>query len=55
MYDINYITNTVIKGDCQTELEKIENESIDCIVIDPPYRYLNHRLDRDFSMQEKSF
>lgn len=30
MYDINYITNTVIKGDCQTELEKIENESIDC-------------------------
>lgn len=52
MYDINYITNTVIKGDCQTELEKIENESIDCIVIDPPYRYLNHRLDRDFDAEK---
>ena len=52
MYDINYITNTVIKGDCQTELEKIENESIDCIVIDPPYRYINHRLDRDFDAEK---
>ena len=52
MYDINYITNTVIKGDCQTELEKIENESIDCIVIDPPYRYIDHRLDRDFDAEK---
>lgn len=52
MYDINYITNTVIKGDCQTELEKIENESIDCIVTDPPYRYVDHRLDRDFDAEK---
>lgn len=34
--------------DCVKGLKKIPDNTIDCILTDPPYLYLNHRLDRDF-------
>ncbi|CBZ42235.1 hypothetical protein [Campylobacter phage CP81] len=30
-----------------------KDETIDCIITDPPYLYLNHKLDRKFKQQEK--
>lgn len=35
-------------GDCVEIMKEIEAESIDAIVTDPPYQYLNHKLDRPF-------
>lgn len=46
--------NSIIFGDCQIELEKLEDNSVDCIITDPPYRYLEHKLDSDFD-REKVF
>lgn len=37
MYKINEITNTIICGDCLTELKKIPNENIDMVITSPPY------------------
>jgi site-specific DNA-methyltransferase (adenine-specific) len=34
--------------DCVRGLKKIPDNTIDCILTDPPYLYLKHRLDRDF-------
>lgn len=34
--------------DCVKGLKKVPDSTIDCILTDPPYLYLNHRLDRDF-------
>lgn len=39
MYEMNDIINTVINGDCLEKLKDLEDESIDCIVTDPPYGY----------------
>jgi site-specific DNA-methyltransferase (adenine-specific) len=36
------------KGDCLELMKKIPNDSIDAIITDPPYEYLDHRLDRRF-------
>lgn len=33
------LDNKILHGDCNDELLKIENNSIDCIVTDPPYGY----------------
>ena len=44
----------LIHGDCQIELSKLKSNSIDAIIIDPPYRYLKHKLDKDFD-REKVF
>lgn len=44
----------IIFGDCQTELEKLKDNSVDCIITDPPYRYLDHKLDTNFD-REKVF
>ena len=44
----------IIFGDCQTELEKLKDNSVDCIITDPPYRYLDHKLDSNFD-REKVF
>ncbi len=38
----------LIHGDCLQEMKKLESESIDCILTDPPYKYLKHKLDRDW-------
>ena len=32
------------KGDCLQLLTQIENESVDAVITDPPYQYLNRRL-----------
>lgn len=34
--------------DCFDGMKQIQNNSIDAIVTDPPYKYLKHKLDRDF-------
>lgn len=49
MYNINDITNKVIFGNSEEELLLIPDESIDAVIIDPPYNILkNHKLDRKF-------
>ena len=48
MYNIEDIKSTVIHGDSEIELLKIPDESIDCVIIDPPYNLLKHKLDRAF-------
>lgn len=48
----------LIHGDSHVELEKIKLESVDAIIIDPPYRYFKKekkfRLDKSFN-REKIF
>lgn len=34
--------------DCLEYMKSIPDESIDVICTDPPYKYLNHKLDKDF-------
>lgn len=51
MYNIEDIKNTVIHGDSEIELLKIPDESIDCVIIDPPYNLLKHKLDRAFDRE----
>ena len=51
MYNIDDIKNTVIHGDSEAELKKIPDESIDCVIIDPPYNLLKHKLDRVFDRE----
>lgn len=51
MYNIDDIKNTVIHGDSEIELLKIPDESIDCVIIDPPYNLLKHKLDRAFDRE----
>lgn len=51
MYNIDDIKNTVIHGDSEIELLKIPDESIDCVIIDPPYNLLKHKLDRAFNRE----
>lgn len=51
MYNIDDIKNTVIHGDSEAELKKIPDESIDCVIIDPPYNLLKHKLDRAFDRE----
>lgn len=36
------------QGDCIELMQELEDNSIDCILTDPPYKYLNHKLDLDF-------
>ena len=39
---------TLEQGDCCELIKGIPDGSIDCVVTDPPYLYLKHRLDRPF-------
>lgn len=44
--------NKIYNGDCIIEMQKLANESVDCILTDPPYLYLkNQKLDRPFDEQ----
>lgn len=43
----------LLHTDCLDYLKTVPKESIDAIVTDPPYLYLNHKLDRPFD--EKVF
>jgi site-specific DNA-methyltransferase (adenine-specific) len=40
----------IINNDCLLELEKIKNESIDCVITDPPY--FIDKLDNKWSPSE---
>ena len=44
MLDLDIIYNE----DCISGMEKIPDSSIDVILTDPPYKYLNAKFDRDF-------
>lgn len=37
------------QGDCLDLMKKLPDKSVDAIVTDPPYEYLNHNLDRHFN------
>lgn len=39
------------QGDCLELIKSIPDKSIDMILTDPPYKYLNHKLESDFSEQ----
>ncbi|MFM6670534.1 MAG: DNA-methyltransferase [Dolichospermum sp.] len=45
--------NQVIHGDCFDVLMNIPDGSIDAVITDPPYKYLNHKLESDWD--EKAF
>lgn len=38
----------LLQGDCLELMKDIPNKSVNAIVTDPPYLYLDHRLDRPF-------
>lgn len=38
----------IIQGDCLEVLPYLEDNSIDLILTDPPYKYLEHKLESDF-------
>ncbi len=41
--------NIIHNEDCTSGLSRIQDESVDCILTDPPYLYLkNQKLDRPF-------
>ena len=40
--------NKIYNEDCLIGMQHIPDKTIDAIVTDPPYKYLNHKLDRDF-------
>ena len=37
---------SLIKGDCLQLMKQLKDESIDAIVTDPPYQYLNTKKKR---------
>ncbi|MEN2352000.1 DNA-methyltransferase [Lacticaseibacillus paracasei] len=37
------------QGDCIELMKKLPDKSVDAVVTDPPYEYLNHKLDRRFN------
>ena len=40
---------TIYNEDCTIGLDRIPDESVDCILTDPPYKYLlNQKLETDF-------
>ena len=39
--------NKMILGDCLKVLPEIPNNTFDAIITDPPYLYLDHKLDAD--------
>jgi site-specific DNA-methyltransferase (adenine-specific) len=42
------MTIELILGDCLEYMKSMPDKSVDCVVTDPPYGYLNHKLDREF-------
>jgi site-specific DNA-methyltransferase (adenine-specific) len=44
----------LIHGDCLKEMDKLieEGVKVDVVITDPPYQYLNHKLDKKFSETE---
>ena len=52
--DLKYISEDnrikIINGDCMSELNKLEDNSIDCVITDPPY--FIDKLDHKWSSSE---
>ena len=44
--------NKIYNEDCLEGMKRIPDKSIDLIVTDPPYLYLNHKLDKSFDEDE---
>lgn len=40
--------NKIYNEDCLEGMKRIDDKSVDAIVTDPPYKYLKHKLDRDW-------
>lgn len=40
--------NQIIHGDCLEVLKGIPDGSIDAVITDPPYKYLNHKIETDW-------
>lgn len=45
---ISNLKNQIILDDCLSILKKIPDQTFDCIITDPPYLYLPHKLDAPF-------
>ena len=45
------ITTELYRGDCLEFMQDMANKGkkVDCIITDPPYLYLKHKLDRKFN------
>ena len=43
---------TLHKGDCLDVINRIDDNTIDAIITDPPYGYLSHKLDADFDYKD---
>lgn len=44
--------NKIYNQDCLEGIREIPDNSINVILTDPPYLYLNHKLDRPFDENE---
>lgn len=44
--------NKIYNQDCLVGIKEIKDKSVDVIMTDPPYLYLNHKLDRPFDENE---
>lgn len=44
-------TMKLINGDALQELDKLKSNSIDLVLIDPPYGYLNHKIETDVNIE----
>lgn len=52
MQDITSMINSIINADCLDVMRSMPDDCIDLICTDPPYGYLNHRLDTPFDADE---
>jgi site-specific DNA-methyltransferase (adenine-specific) len=43
---------TLHKGDCLDVINDVDDNTIDAIITDPPYGYLDHKLDADFDYKD---
>jgi len=44
--------NKAICGDCLDVMKDIPDNSIDCIITDPPYGYLKHKIETNINIEE---
>lgn len=42
---------TLIKGNCLEKMKSLPSNYYDILLVDPPYEYLNHKLDKNFNEQ----
>lgn len=44
-------TYNIKQGDCLELMKGLPDGSVDCVLTDPPYLYLNHKLDKQFNQE----